>query len=246
MTTFYIESHQIENDTIHLLGDDVNHIKNVLRYQVGDEVFVCDESQKRYACKIMDFEKETIILHIETIIPESTETEIEIDLYQGLPKSDKFEWIIQKGTEIGIKGFIPVITERVIVKLEEKNEAKKVERWKKIAKEAAVQSGRQAIPIVENARKLQNIIENLAKYDIVIVPYECEKTSTLKGTLRSIDGEVKKVAIVIGPEGGFSDKDISILKELNNMQLVTLGKRILRTETAGIVTAANVIYELEG
>ena len=245
MTTFYIESQQIDKETIHLMGDDVNHIKNVLRYQVGDEVFVCDERQERYACKIMEFEKDAIVLHIETVISESTETRIEIDLYQGFPKSDKLEWVIQKGTEIGIKKFIPIITDRVIVKLEEKNESKKIERWKKIAKEAAVQSGRQAIPIIENARKLQNIIENLAKYDIVIVPYECEKINTLKVALKSIDGEIKKVAIVIGPEGGFSDKDISILKELNNMQLVTLGNRILRTETAGIVTAANVIYELE-
>ena len=138
-----------------------------------------------------------------------------------------------------------MITERVIVKLDDKSGAKKVERWNKIAAEAAKQSGRQIVPTVENVTFLENIIENLSKYDIVIVPYECEKTSTLKVKLRKLKNEVKSIAVVIGPEGGFSERDIATLETCPKVEKVSLGKRILRTETAGIATLAMILYEYE-
>ena len=134
---------------------------------------------------------------------------------------------------------------RVIDKVDEKNESKKIERWQKIAKEAATQSGRQKIPYVEKAINLKNSIEKLSKYDIVIVPYECEKENYIKNVLRNMDENVKNIAIVVGPEGGFSDGDIEILSELTNMKKVSLGPRILRTETAGFITLAMAIYELD-
>ncbi len=169
---------------------------------------------------------------------------VEVDLYQGLPKSDKMDLIVQKCTEIGVSTVIPVITDRVIVKLDDKSAAKKVERWNKIAIEASKQSGRQKFSTVDNVTFLENIIEKLSKYDIVIVPYECEKTSTLKAKLKN-NKEIKSIAVVIGPEGGFSEKDIEVLERCPNVEKVSLGKRILRTETAGIATLAMILYEYE-
>lgn len=245
ISTFYIKNTQVNNDKIFLEGQDVKHIKNVLRHKIGDEIEVCDENGVRYFTKIEAFLEETIDLKILELTTESTEPPIEIDLYQGLPKSDKMDLIVQKCTEIGVNSVIPVVTDRVIVKLDDKSGAKKVERWNKIAAEAAKQSGRQIVPDVHNVTFLENIIENLSKYDIVIVPYECEKTSTLKAKLRNSNKEVKSIAVVIGPEGGFSDRDIATLEKCPNVEKVSLGKRILRTETAGIATLAMILYEYE-
>ncbi len=230
---------------IFIQGTDVKHIKNVLRHKIGDELDVCDEFGVRYYTKIKALEESKIILQIMNQTEESTEMPVEVDLYQGLPKSDKLEFIIQKCTEIGVSSVIPVITDRVVVKLDDKSAAKKTERWNKIAIEAAKQSGRQKIPTVENVTFLENIVEKLSKYDIVIVPYECEKTSTLKAKLKRINKEVKSIAVVIGPEGGFSEKDIEILGKCPSAEKVSLGKRILRTETAGIATLAMILYEYE-
>lgn len=217
----------------------------MLRYKVDDELEVCDEREIRYKTKIVKFLEEEILLDILTISKENTEMNIIVDLYQGLPKSDKMDMIVQKNTELGINKVVPVLTERVIVKIENGNEKKKIDRWNKIALEAAKQSGRQKIPVVENIVNLENIVENLSKYDIVIVPFECEKDKSLKVALKEIKNEHQSIAIVIGPEGGFSDKDIGILDKLSNVVKVSLGKRILRTETAGIVTLAMILYEYE-
>lgn len=245
MSTFYIKNEQINENKIHIIGEDVKHIKNVLRYEIDDSLDVCDENGVRYKTKIINFIEDKIELQVLEISEETTEPSINVTLIQGLPKSDKMDMIVQKCTELGIKEIIPVITDRVIVKLDEKSEIKKQERWQKIAKEAAKQSGRQIIPTVQNATNLKNIIENLSKYDIVIVPFECEKDKSLKVALKEIKNEHQSIAIVIGPEGGFSDKDIGILDKLSNVVKVSLGKRILRTETAGIVTLAMILYEYE-
>lgn len=245
MSTFYIKNEQIDGDKIYILDEDVKHIKNVLRYKINDKIDICDENGIRYITQIEDFESDRILLNILEVSNETTECKINVTLFQGLPKSDKMELIIQKCTELGVKEIIPFISERVVVKLDDKNEVKKQERWQKIAKEAAKQSGRQIIPNVKKAINLKNIIENLSKYDIVIVPYECEKEHMIKNVLRNIKSSIKNVAIVIGPEGGFSYNDIETLKDLKNLKIVSLGPRILRTETAGLVTMAMVIYELE-
>ena len=246
ISTFYVKNDQVNENKIRIIGDDVKHLKNVLRYKVGDELEVCDENEKRYYTTIKNITNEEVELEVLEIDEESREMDVKVTLYQGLPKSDKMELIIQKCTELGVSEIVPVLTERVVVKIDEKNENKKIERWNKISLEAAKQSGRQAIPKIEKIMNLENIIENLSKYDIVIVPYECEKDSTLKAVLKNnIDKKVKSIAIVIGPEGGFSDKDIDTLERCTNMKKVSLGKRILRTETAGIATMAMILYEYE-
>lgn len=245
ISTFYVKNNQVNNETISIIGDDVKHIRNVLRHKIDDELEICDEVGFRYLTKIKEFLENEIILEILEQIDKNTEMPIKIDLYQGLPKSDKMDLIVQKTTELGISKIIPVLTERVIVKLEKGNENKKIERWNKIAVEAAKQSGRQLIPTVENVVNLEKIVENLSKYDIVIVPFECEKDSTLKNILKNVKNKIENIAVVIGPEGGFSESDIDILKKAPNVVKVSLGKRILRTETAGLATVAMLLYEYE-
>lgn len=246
MSTFYVKNEQIHGEKIYIVDEDVNHIKNVLRYKIADDIEICDESGTRYYCKISNIEKDKIEATMFEISKETTESDINITLFQGLPKSDKMDFIIQKCTELGVKSIVPVITDRVIVKIDEKNEDKKQTRWQKIAKEAATQSGRQLVPSIEKSDNLKNIIEKLSKYDIVIVPYECEKERHIKNILKSFKSKPQNIAVVIGPEGGFSNEDIKILENLKNIQIVSLGPRILRTETAGIATIAMAMYEFDG
>ena len=245
MSTFYVKNEQVIENKIAILNDDVNHIKNVLRYKIDDEVDVCDENGVRYKTKINSFGNDKIMLDILEKSDINTECNINITLFQGLPKSDKMDLIVQKCTELGVKEIVPFISERVVVKLDEKSESKKLERWQKIAKEAAKQSGRQIIPNIGNTINLKNIIENLSKYDIVIMPYECEKEHMIKNVLRNLENDVKNIAVVIGPEGGFSEKDVEILENCANLKKVSLGPRILRTETPGFIALAMVIYELD-
>lgn len=245
ISTFYVKNNQVNSKTISIIGDDVKHIRNVLRHKIDDELEICDESGFRYLTKIKEFSENEILLEIVEQTDKNTEMPVKIDLYQGLPKSDKMDLIVQKTTELGVSSIIPVITERVIVKLEKGNENKKIERWNKIATEAAKQSGRQLIPTVENVVNLEKIVEKLSKYDIVIVPFECEKDSTLKNILKNVKNKIENIAVVIGPEGGFSEKDIATLEKSSNVVKVSLGKRILRTETAGLATIAMLLYEYE-
>ena len=245
ISTFYVKNNQVNSKTISIIGDDVKHIRNVLRHKICDELEICDESGFRYLTKIKEFSENEILLEIVEQTDKNTEMPVKIDLYQGLPKFDKMDLIVQKTTELGVSSIIPVITERVIVKLEKGNENKKIERWNKIATEAAKQSGRQLIPTVENVVNLEKIVEKLSKYDIVIVPFECEKDSTLKNILKNVKNKIENRAVVIGPEGGFSEKDIATLEKSSNVVKVSLGKRILRTETAGLATIAMLLYEYE-
>lgn len=244
MSIFYLKNEQISDNKAIVIGDDVKHIRDVLRYCVGDNLDICDENGIKYMTKITNISAQDISLDILEVCETTTEPRVKVTLFQGLPKSDKLEWIIQKCTELGISEVVPVITDRVIVKLDEKGIDKKLERWNKIALEAAKQSGRQRVPRVEKPIKLKKLIENISKYDILILPYECEKEKTIKSALRNLNKNCENVAILIGPEGGFSEEEIALLN-LENVNIVTLGPRILRTETAGIATLAMVLYELE-
>ena len=245
MSIFYVKNEQIDdNKKAVILGDDVKHISDVLRHKIGDLLDICDENGVRYVTKISNMEKVSIGLDVLEVSNYTTEPSIMVTLFQGMPKADKLELIIQKCTELGVNEIIPVIMDRVVVKLDDKNIDKKVERWNKIALEAGKQSGRQKIPMVQKPTKLKNLIENISKYDIVLLPYECEKQISLKAVLKNLDRKCKNVAIIIGPEGGFSENEIELLS-LENVKRVSLGPRILRTETAGLATLAMVLYELQ-
>ena len=245
MSIFYVKNEQINGDKAVILGGDVKHIRDVLRYNVSDIFDICDDDGIRYTTKIAGFDKEIVFLDVLEKSDFTTEPSINVTLFQGMPKADKLELIIQKTTELGVSTVVPVVTERTVVRFDEKDINKKVERWNKIAQEAGKQSGRQKIPVVEKPIKLKNLIENISKYDILLLPYECEKEMTLKAVLRNLKEKCKNVAIFIGPEGGFSEEEVGLLSKLENVKIVTLGPRILRTETAGIATVATVLYELQ-
>lgn len=244
MSIFYVKNEQINGESAVIIGEDVRHIRDVLRYKLGDELSICNENGEKYITCIENFSKEQIDLKILKKCLDTSEPNIKITLFQGMPKADKLETIIQKCTELGISEIVPVMTERVIVKLDEKSISKKLDRWNKIALEASKQSGRQKVPEVKKPINLKKLVENISKYDILILPYECEKEYTLKSALKSINNDCKNIAILIGPEGGFSEEEVKMF-ELDNVKLVTLGPRILRTETAGIATLAMILYELD-
>jgi len=245
MQKFFVKSNQINNDNIDIIGDDVNHIINVLRLGKDDEVQVCNsETAENYITKIQEYDKEMVKCHIIEKLENTVESNIKIDLYQGLPKADKMELIIQKTTELGVTSIYPVQTKRAIVKLEGKDEKKKIERWQKISEVAAKQSKRDIIPEIGNKISINQLKDKVKQYDVFIVPYEEEKSQNLKCVLKQLKSDNKRIGIFIGPEGGIAPEEIEILKN-EGAKIITLGKRILRTETAPIVTISNILYELE-
>ena len=246
MQKFFVEENQIQHNKIYIEGQDVKHIISVLRMQIGDKIQICDKStMENYIVQIEEIQKEQIATEIIEKLQTSIESNVEIHLYQGLPKADKMELIIQKTIELGVHLITPVDMVRCVVKLDEKDAKKKIERWQKIAEGAAKQSKRDIIPKIENKIKLKEILDKIKEYDTFIVAYEEEINNTLKQVLKQIKNKDNyKIGILIGPEGGIDSKEIENLKE-NGAVIVTLGKRILRTETAPIAMVSNILYELE-
>lgn len=246
MQKFFVEENQIENDKINIIGEDVKHISSVLRMQKGEQILIgSKETLETYITEIEQIEKEKVVAKIIEKYDTQTESNVEIDLYQGLPKADKMELIIQKTTEIGISKVIPVDMVRCIVKLDEKDAKKKIERWQKVAEGAAKQSKRSKIPEIKNKIKIKDLENIISQYDAFIVAYEEENEVTLKQELKKLKEQEKyKIGILVGPEGGITKEEIEKLTSYN-AKVVTLGKRILRTETAPIVLTSNIIYELE-
>lgn len=247
MFKFFVEADQINNNKIKIIGTDVNHITNVLRLKKEEKIQICNmETSQNYIAQIEEYNKEQVICNIVEKIQSQVESNVQLDIYQGLPKSDKMELIIQKTTEIGANSLIPVAMERCIVKLNGKDEQKKIERWQKIAEVAAKQSKRDRIPKIENVQTLKQICEKIEEYNCFIVAYEEEKNIKLKQILRQIPKSKElKIGVLIGPEGGIHEKEIKELEKYN-VKIVTLGNRILRTETAPISIASIILYELEG
>jgi 16S rRNA (uracil1498-N3)-methyltransferase len=247
MYKFFVNENQIAESNVLITGDDVNHIKNVLRLQIGEEIQICNiDKSKTYITQITAIESNKICTKIIKECEETRETKILLHIFQGLPKQEKMEQIIQKSTEIGVTDITPLKMERCVVKLDNKTEAKKIERWQKIAEVAAKQSKRDKIPTIHSCVSMKNIYEKIEKYDIVIVAYEEERNTSIKKVLKSINKEdVHSIAVIIGPEGGISQEEISLLKSIKNVKIVTLGKRILRTETAPLVLASVVMYEFD-
>ncbi len=239
MFRYFCTDENIKNNTVNVVGGDAKHLKTILRAQPGDKLSVVTES-KEYIAEIKEINTENIVCTLVEEIFTNNETKINITLCQGIPKKTKMETIIQQNVELGVKSFIPLITERTVVKLNEKDrEQKKLDRWQKIAKESAKQSKRNIIPTIEPIITVSELIEKLKNIDAeIIVPYELEDVKLLKDVLQE---PKHNYYIVIGPEGGFDIKEIEMFQEIG-AHIVTLGRRILRTETAGIVTASIVMY----
>ena len=244
---FFVNDNQIIDEEIYIKGMDVNNIKNVLRYKENDELnVVCKSNNINYKAKIEEFSEETIKCRILSKY-KLENCRLNIDIYQGLPKSDKMELIIQKCSELGVSKIIPTNMKRCVVKLSGKDEKKKIDRWNVIAEVAAKQSLRNDILQVTNIFDIKNVCENIDKYDIVLVAYEKEKQNSLKKEIENIKkintNEDIKIGIVIGPEGGIEEQEVMDLIKCK-AKSIGLGNRILRTETAPIVISSILMYEL--
>lgn len=236
MYNFFVNSDNRKGEYFYLTGTDFNHIKNVLRMHVGDTFLVSDNGISNL-CEIESFDSEAVIAKIIEENYQDTELPIKIYLFQGLPKSDKMELIIQKCVELGVHKIIPVEMSRSVVKIDEKKKKSKVARWQAISESAAKQSKRTIIPEICDIATYKQALLMAKDLDLIFVPYESKN-----GMLDTTDAlkEIKKdmsVGIFIGPEGGFDEKEIESAKEMNG-KIISLGKRILRTETAAIITTS--------
>lgn len=248
MPKFFVNEENIEEEKILITGEDVNHIRNVLRKSIKDTLELCDaQNGKNFLCEIEQIEKEKITCKIIETLKNQSESTTHVHIYQGLPKSDKMELIIQKSVELGVAEITPTNMSRCIVKLDSKDARKKVERWQKISEVAAKQSGRDIIPKINNLCNYNEIINQCNEYDAVILAYENEKENKLKNEINILKGLSKtnlKVAVIIGPEGGISQEEVEKAKQ-NGIKIITLGNRILRTETVALNILSILMYELE-
>ena len=247
MSKFFVESHQINDNKIKIIGEDVNHIKNVLRLTINNEIKICNkDTSQNYICIIQEIDRDYIICEIIHNVHETVESNIDITIYQGIPKSDKMDLIIQKATELGANRFVPVSMKRCIVKISPKDESKKLDRWQKIAEVAAKQSGRDIVPKIESIISIEEIGSKIKDYDLFFVAYELEKDIMLKQVLKEFKNKASslKIGFLIGPEGGLDESEVNYLKN-NNAKIVSLGKRILRTETVALSVTSIIMYELE-
>ena len=244
MYRFFIKEEQIHDGMIEICGSDVNHIKNVLRMKTGDKVYLSNGSDLEYECSLLEWTDDTILAKIEDVHGMETELPVKITLYQGLPKGDKMEMIVQKAVELGVAEIVPVAMKRCVVKLDAKKAAKKVSRWNTIALSAAKQAKRGIIPEVREVRNFKDILEEVQDIEFMLVPYEEAKGMQASKELISQAKGKKSIGIIIGPEGGFEKEEIEQLKAAGG-QTMSLGKRILRTETAGMTVLSILMFTIE-
>lgn len=244
MYHFFVEPSAISDETVIVSGSDFNHIKNVLRLEKNEQVSIYDGHFHEYICKLNRYEKAEVIFDIIEEIESDSELESKLYLFQGLPKSDKLELIIQKAVELGAYEIIPVKMQRSIVKYDAKKAKSKLERWQAISESAAKQSGRTIIPAVHEIMDYKAALEYAKSLDCVLVPYEHEEgiSHTKDIISRIIPG--MSVGIFIGPEGGFEDSEIEKAVDFG-FSPVSLGRRILRTETAGLCALSVLMFMLE-
>lgn len=243
MYHFFVSEEQINGENAYIEGSDVNHIANVLRMKPGEELLISVKGDWDYLCKIVDIETDRVNLKVLESM-EQRELPVKITLLQGIPKSDKLEMIIQKAVELGVSEIIPVKTKRVVVKIDEKKVDTKVNRWNAIAESAAKQSKRSIIPKVYEPMSIDNALEIVKDFGVKLIPYEnADGIDKTRKILDSMD-KTKNIAVFIGPEGGFEVAEVEMIKN-SGFEVITLGKRILRTETAGLALLSNIMIRLE-
>ncbi|MBQ0043048.1 MAG: 16S rRNA (uracil(1498)-N(3))-methyltransferase [Lachnospiraceae bacterium] len=254
MYQFFVDRSQIniEDKRVMITGDNYNHLINVLRIKPGEEFAVSDgEDGKEYRCALLeggcDAAGESALCEIRFIKEADNELPVRVHLYQGLPKSDKMELIIQKMVELGVYEIIPVNMSRCVMKLDDKKVKSRVERWNSISEAAAKQSKRKIIPQVSQPLSFKQAVNDVLQkgMDIKLVPYElAEGMEATRNILGNIEAD-KDIAVIIGPEGGIAENEIALATE-NGFEIITLGKRILRTETAGMAIMSVIAYLTEG
>lgn len=247
MYRFYVDKDAVAGEDITLAGEDYNHIRNVLRMRAGEEITVCDGAGTDYLCQLSEFSKDCVRAKVLSQSGSRTELPVRLVLFQGMPKKDKLEFIIQKAVELGVSRVVPVMTRRTVVKLEEGGkEEKKRARFQAIARAAAMQSMRGIIPEVSSAMRFADAIKAAGELDAVVIPYErAEGIADTRAVLSDLvaDG-VRSVGIFIGPEGGFAEEEVALAVDAG-AKCITLGHRILRTETAGLAVLALLMFAFE-
>lgn len=247
MYHFFVESSEISDSEVRITGSDYNHLKNVIRLKNGDKVMISvrgEDGKGNMMCQVDSFTDDAAVLLILDEEAPQTELPCEVTIYQGLPKSDKMELIIQKCVELGATRIVPVSMKHCIMKLDDKKADSKISRWNAISEAAAKQSKRSVIPTVDSLMSYKEALNEAVTGDLVLVPYENEEG--MSATRRLIGGikAGQRVSVFIGPEGGFDTKEIELAKEMG-ANPVTLGKRILRTETAAMATLSMIAYQIE-
>ena len=247
MHHFFVNPEQVEDGLIRITGSDVNHIKNVLRIRQGEEMLVSDGTGRDYLCQAEEIAGGEVTALILKTEEEGRELPSRIWLFQGLPKSDKMEFIIQKAVELGAAGIVPVSTRNTVVKLDPKKEEAKVKRWQAIAESAAKQSKRSLVPRVSGIMTLKEAFDYVESqgFSVRLIPYEHE--AGMDGTKTELDaaGPGQDIAVFIGPEGGFDEREIELALS-KGVRPISLGRRILRTETAGLALLSVLMMRLEG
>lgn len=247
MHHFFVNPEQVEDGLIRITGSDVNHIKNVLRIKQGEEMLVSDGTGRDYLCQAEEIAGLEVTVRILETEEEVRELPSRIWLFQGLPKSDKMEFIIQKAVELGAAGIVPVSTRNTVVKLDPKKEEAKVKRWQAIAESAAKQSKRSLVPRVSGIMTLKEAFDYVESqgFSVRLIPYEHE--AGMDGTKTELDaaGPGQDIAVFIGPEGGFDEREIELALS-KGVRPISLGRRILRTETAGLALLSVLMMRLEG
>lgn len=247
MHHFFVNPEQVEDGLIRITGSDVNHIKNVLRIRQGEEMLVSDGTGRDYLCQAEEIAGLEVTVRILETEEEGRELPSRIWLFQGLPKSDKMEFIIQKAVELGAAGIVPVSTRNTVVKLDPKKEEAKVKRWQAIAESAAKQSKRSLVPRVSGIMTLKEAFDYVESqgFSVRLIPYEHE--AGMDGTKTELDaaGPGQDIAVFIGPEGGFDEREIELALS-KGVRPISLGRRILRTETAGLALLSVLMMRQEG
>lgn len=246
MYRFFVKASDLEQSPVVIAGDDYNHIHNVLRLKKREEILLCDNGEKEYLCSILGYDTEEgkVLLDIVDVFGNARELPSKITLFQGYPKGDKMETIIQKAVELGAFEIVPVMMKRCVVKLDDKKASKKIERLNSIALSAAKQSKRGCIPEVLSVKTMKEAVEYAKEMDYILLPYEnAEGMKSSKQMIKNAVGK-KKIGIFIGPEGGFEPSEVELIESIGG-KTVSLGHRILRTETAGMTVLSLLMFLLE-
>ncbi len=245
MYRFYISEEQLVENEITIVGGDVNHIRNVLRLQEGDWVVACNGKGRDYVSRIYALEKDQVVLHVEKVQETGTELYTKITLFQGVPKKEKMEFIIQKAVELGVYEIVPIMTKRCVVKLtDEKKIKKRQERWQAIAEAAAKQCDRGIIPNVHEPVSIEEAFDMARSLEYNMIPYELQEGIDHSREIVAHACRQETVGIFIGPEGGFEEMEVEHAVACG-IEPLTLGKRILRTETAGMALLAIMMFQMQ-
>jgi len=243
---YFIKEDQIRDDQITIVGPDVHHMVNVMRFGVGDQMILCTDQKKSYVVEILSLAKTEVQVKVVAEKSEFVELPVSVSIAQGIIKSDKMDWVVQKGTECGASGFVPVRMKRSVAKVDPKKASSKACRWQKIALEAARQSHRQMVPIVADVASFSQLLTMQQQYDVCLFAYEAfdaKDKQRLATTLRDVE-DGARVLILIGPEGGIDETEVHALTDAGFLP-IGLGPRILRTETAPIYVLSAISYVLE-